>query len=69
MHAASHKGAETAKMVKLTSQLEMVVTQWAFVGPILLFGHHLGISSTIEEEKGFIQFWRGVGYLLGIEDR
>lgn len=53
----------------LTSQTDMVVTQWAFFGLVLTQGPQFGMKLTKEEEEGFVHFWKMVGFLLGIEDR
>ena len=37
--------------VRMFSQYEMVVTQWAFVGPTLLWPDKLGISVTSPETE------------------
>jgi len=51
------------------SQLDMVLTQFGFMGFGLLVPEKLGLSVSPEEQEGFIHFWRTVGHLLGIEDR
>lgn len=51
------------------SQLDMVLTQFGFMGFGLLAPEKLGLSGSLEEQEGFIHFWRTVGHLLGIEDR
>ena len=51
------------------SQLDMVLTQFGFMGFGLLVPEKLGLSGSPEEQEGFIHFWRTVGHLLGIEDR
>ena len=51
------------------SQLDMVLTQFGFMGFGLLAPEKLGVSGSPEEQEGFIHFWRTVGHLLGIEDR
>ncbi|CAL4212069.1 unnamed protein product, partial [Meganyctiphanes norvegica] len=68
MHTSSHRSAVKAN-ITMTSQLDMVVTQWAFMGLALTHGQHLGMRGTKEELEGFVHFWRCAGYLLGIEDR
>jgi len=51
------------------SQLDMVLTQFGFMGFGLLVPEKLGLNGSPEEQEGFIHFWRTVGHLLGIEDR
>ena len=43
--------------VRNFSQYEMVVTQWAFVGPALLWPDKLGISLTSPESEE-VRHWR-----------
>lgn len=51
------------------SHLDMVLTQFGFMGFAVLFPEKLGLSGSPEEQEGFIHFWRTVGHLVGIEDR
>lgn len=51
------------------SQLDMVMTQFGFMGFGLLGSEKLGLTGSSEEQEGFVHFWRTVGHLLGIEDR
>lgn len=52
------------------TQLDMVVTQWGFVGPILLFQDNLFRDLDEKDcEAGFVYILYLVGRLLGIEDR
>lgn len=68
MHTSSH--SETQKSKKfITSQTDMVVTQWAFFGLVLTHGSQFGLQLTREEEEGLIHFWKTIGYLLGIEEK
>lgn len=57
------------KLHKL-NQGEMIATQFAFVGLFILkpkfFGAH---DATDEDLEAFCHVWRGIGYLLGIDDR
>ncbi|XP_078586919.1 uncharacterized protein LOC144868521 [Branchiostoma floridae x Branchiostoma japonicum] len=50
------------------SQYDMALTQAGFVG-FVLYPEKFGICCTIAELEDYIFFWRGIGYLLGIEDR
>ncbi|XP_050738474.1 uncharacterized protein LOC127009423 [Eriocheir sinensis] len=68
MHSNAFTSAESAQ-VSVPSQADMVVTQWAFFGVLLIRGRQLGVYCSKEEEEGLVHFWRAVGYLLGIEDR
>ena len=52
------------------SQYEMVVTQWAFVGPVLLWPDQLGVARGGQEDvEGLLQVMMVVGRQLGISDQ
>lgn len=52
------------------NQFDMADSQFAFVGVLVLFPHKFGATYASDDElRGFIHFWRCIGYLLGIEDR
>ncbi|XP_076358849.1 uncharacterized protein LOC143251331 [Tachypleus tridentatus] len=51
------------------SQYDMALTQFSFIGVIVLFSRCLGIYCSQEDLESLVHFWRGVGYQLGIEDR
>ena len=62
-----HRGAAGLKNF---SQYEMVVTQWAFVGPVLLWPDQLGVARRGQEEvEGVLRVMRLVGRQLGIADQ
>ncbi|XP_066272153.1 uncharacterized protein [Branchiostoma lanceolatum] len=50
------------------SQYDMALTQAGFI-VFVLYPEKFGICCTIAELEDYIFFWRGIGYLLGIEDR
>ena len=51
-------------------QKDMVITQFAFVGYMLVLPKTLGLAhATPEDQLGFHHFWRVIGHLLGISDR
>ncbi|KAG8201805.1 hypothetical protein JTE90_027286 [Oedothorax gibbosus] len=51
------------------SQYDMALTQFSFVGLIFLYPKHVGMHCSREDLECLIHFWRGIGYLLGMEDR
>lgn len=52
------------------SQWDMVFTQYNFMGIIVNHPQKVGAWWVTEGElEGLIHFWRGIGWLLGIEDR
>ncbi|XP_054934242.1 uncharacterized protein [Dermacentor andersoni] len=50
------------------SQLDMAVTQFAFVGLVVLYPRQLGLSLSECELECVLHFWRCVGYKLGMAD-
>ena len=52
------------------TQYEMVVTQWAFLGPVLLWPDRLGVERSSEGDiEGALQVMMVVGRQLGISDQ
>ncbi|KAK8748019.1 hypothetical protein OTU49_016275 [Cherax quadricarinatus] len=52
------------------NQLDMSLTQYAFMGLIVAHPEKLGAGAATEEEiAGLIHFWRGIGWLMGVEDQ
>ena len=59
-----------AASLKNFTQYEMVVTQWAFVGPVLLWPDRLGVERSSEGDiEGALQVMMVVGRQLGISDQ
>ncbi|XP_034950839.1 uncharacterized protein [Chelonus insularis] len=50
-------------------QHDMVLTQFGFIGYVLLNSKQLGFSNDPELLEGFVHLWRVVGYLLGIPNK
>lgn len=51
------------------NQGEMGMTQFGFLGLFLLYPDKFGAAGTSQEDlDAFAHFWRGIGYLLGMED-
>ncbi|XP_046401693.1 uncharacterized protein LOC124167727 [Ischnura elegans] len=72
--AAARKALKMSSSSVPLSQLDMVLTQFAFMGLAILCPNKLGISPTSSssreaDEEGFIHFWRTIAYLLGVQDR
>lgn len=51
------------------SQRDVAITQFGFIGYIILKPKLLGIKRTDPDEAALIHFWRVLGYMLGMEDR
>jgi hypothetical protein len=54
------------------SQYSMIITQWAFIGPLLMFPDKCGLHAHGEELQEILEaityVWRVIGFLLGIKD-
>ncbi|KAJ6223328.1 hypothetical protein RDWZM_001873 [Blomia tropicalis] len=50
------------------SQRDMTLTQFAFIGLIVMYPKEMGFSSRTEDLDRLIYFWRCIGYMLGIDD-
>ncbi|XP_077530749.1 uncharacterized protein LOC144142837 isoform X1 [Haemaphysalis longicornis] len=50
------------------SQLDMAVTQFAFIGLVVLYPRQLGLFLTDSDLECVLHFWRCVGYKLGMAD-
>jgi hypothetical protein len=58
---------ETGVPLKI-SQYDMLITQFAFIGLVVLMPEKFGIHWNDEDLECVLHFWRLVGYLLGIEE-
>lgn len=47
----------------------MALTQFGFIGYILLKHDKVGVTRNHEDLEAFVHLWRVLGYMLGIEDR
>jgi hypothetical protein len=47
----------------------MALTQFGFIGLMLVKKKELAIIGTEEDERSIVHFWRTIGYLLGIQDK
>jgi len=56
-HCAAARKARKAGFGPI-SQLDMVLTQFGFMGFGLLVPEKLGLTGSPEEQEGFIHFWR-----------
>jgi hypothetical protein len=39
------------------------------MGAVVMYPKHFGISCSKSDLEDYIHFWRGIGYLLGIDDK
>ncbi|XP_029174441.1 uncharacterized protein LOC114943046, partial [Nylanderia fulva] len=60
----------TMLRMKGLNQGDMSGTQFALMGLIVLYPEQFGVHNASEEDlEAFCHLWRGLGYLLGIEDQ
>lgn len=66
-HFSASKSAQKAT-VGLISQKDMAITQYGFIGFIVLSQKQTGVQATREEIEDFCHFWRVLGHIIGIKD-
>ncbi|KAL0099598.1 hypothetical protein PUN28_019783 [Cardiocondyla obscurior] len=72
-HKASSKSSENAGVGGIYKR-DMAITQFAFIGYILIAPKSIGLCNKSREEEeeaaeAFIHFWRVIGHMLQIPDR
>lgn len=67
MHSIASDSSYSANKGRITQQ-EMAITQFGFMGFVVLFKNQLGISCTDEELNDFCHFWKVLGHLFGIQE-
>ena len=50
------------------SQYDMGVVQCGFMGAIVMYPEYFGVRCSKEDLQDYIYTWRGIGYLLGVDD-
>ncbi|XP_050435615.1 uncharacterized protein LOC126842617, partial [Adelges cooleyi] len=66
LHCAAAKSS--SKFGLRITQKDMALTQFGFMGLILLKKKELAIVCTDEDEMGIVHMWRTLGHLLGIHE-
>lgn len=66
-HLASRKMCERAEQITIT-QRDMALTQFGFLGFLVLKPRMLGLPDTPDVMEPLIHLWRVVGYLMGIKE-
>jgi len=69
LHCAAIRLSEKSGLGLRVTQRDMVLTQFGFIGLILLRKKELGIIGTEQDDKSIVHFWRTMGYMLGIHDK
>lgn len=58
------------KGLKRISQMDMVLTQFGFMGYQLIHGESFGIHEASQEDwEGFLHLWRVIAHQMGVEER
>ncbi|XP_046394258.1 uncharacterized protein LOC124161995 [Ischnura elegans] len=61
---------KTEGKVVYVNQMDMSITQFGFMGLVVMFPRKFGMHDCTEEDlDSFVHLWRALGKLLGIEDR
>ncbi|XP_058826064.1 uncharacterized protein LOC131685996 isoform X2 [Topomyia yanbarensis] len=68
-HISTSKRSNSKLAGRIISQKDMAVTQFGFVGYIVLGYKKLGIAYRTEDMEAIVHFWRVIGYMIGIQDR
>lgn len=66
-HMTSSKYTEKRKS-GFISQRDMALTQFGFMGFVVLKPEKLGIQLSNKDLEAFVHFWRVIGHLLGIQE-
>lgn len=66
-HFSASRSSQNAN-VGMISQRDMAITQYGFIGFIILTKRQIGIQCSQQEMEDFCHFWRVVGNLIGIKD-
>lgn len=67
-HKMSSRRSENAGVGGI-HQRDMAITQFAFIGYVLISPKLIGLCNKPQEEEAFIHFWRVIGHMLQISDR
>uniref|UniRef100_A0A182PCJ1 ER-bound oxygenase mpaB/mpaB'/Rubber oxygenase catalytic domain-containing protein n=1 Tax=Anopheles epiroticus TaxID=199890 RepID=A0A182PCJ1_9DIPT len=68
-HAGVSRQASTVRPGMIISQRDMAITQFGFIGYIIISYRKLGIQYDPKDMEAFVHLWRVIGHLMGIEDR
>lgn len=67
-HLAASKFADK-KQSGIINQRDMALTQFGFMGFIILKPHKLGVQVSSKDMEAFVHFWRVIGHVLGIDEK
>ncbi|XP_050438707.1 uncharacterized protein LOC126844500 isoform X2 [Adelges cooleyi] len=69
LHCAASQASNKCGLGKRVTQTDMAISQFIFMGLILLKKKELGFSCTENDEMAIVHLWRTLGYFLGIDDK
>uniref|UniRef100_A0A8W7K6Q7 ER-bound oxygenase mpaB/mpaB'/Rubber oxygenase catalytic domain-containing protein n=1 Tax=Anopheles albimanus TaxID=7167 RepID=A0A8W7K6Q7_ANOAL len=68
-HAGVSRHAASVDSKMIISQRDMAITQFGFIGCIIINHRMLGIQCDRKDMDAFVHFWRVIGHMMGIEER
>uniref|UniRef100_A0A182JV93 ER-bound oxygenase mpaB/mpaB'/Rubber oxygenase catalytic domain-containing protein n=1 Tax=Anopheles christyi TaxID=43041 RepID=A0A182JV93_9DIPT len=68
-HAGVSRQASSVQPGMIISQRDMAITQFGFVGYIIISHRKLGVQYDPADMEAFVHLWRVIGHMMGIEDR
>lgn len=68
-HCAANRVSNKSGLGLRVTQKDMSLTQFGFMGLVLLKKKELSIVGTEEDERAILHFWRTIGCMLGIRDK
>jgi hypothetical protein len=66
-HFSASRSAKNAN-VGMISQKDMAITQYGFIGFVVLSRNEIGIQSSQKEIEDFCHLWRVLGHVIGIKN-
>lgn len=67
-HLIASKFADK-KQSGIINQRDMALTQFGFMGFIVLAPHKLGVQVSNKDMEAFVHFWRVIGHVIGIDEK
>lgn len=68
-HCAASQVSNKSGLGLRVTQRDMALTQFGFIGLVLLKKKELAIQGTEKDELAIVHFWRTIGYFIGIQDK
>jgi hypothetical protein len=66
-HFSASRSANNAN-VGIISQKDMAITQFGFLGFVVIAKKQLGVQGSLKDFEDFCHLWRVIGSLIGIRD-